>query len=98
MRRYAILALLFFAFPVGAEPLKLTPNEVRNTYPLVNQSNCTDNETGQAGQCFLFSATGEYYYLVFTQEGSPVLMRYVVPGLPYTEVWRRDLTPQSTSL
>jgi len=64
-----------------------TPTEVANQYPLMMSQSCTDNETGDAGTCNIYSA-GDGLYLVFVQNGEPVFMRHVVFHEPYVEVWR----------
>jgi hypothetical protein len=86
MRTY-VLATALLLPSVG---LALTPDEVRNQYPLFNQAPCTDNETGEQGHCFLFMAEDGNVYLVFTQSGEPVFVRFVRRGQPYEEVWRMD--------
>jgi len=86
MKTYALGALLALTTPA----LALTPDEVRNQYPLVNQSPCSDNETGEQGHCFLFMAEDGNFYLVFTQNGKPTFVRFVQPGQPYQTVWKAD--------
>jgi hypothetical protein len=78
-----LLALLF----VSHGAMAITPDEVRQQFPLIQSGQCTDNESGEHGVCYLF-ATGESFYLVFTQNGAPIFMRHVVPPDDYQEVWR----------
>ena len=86
-----LILLMFLAFPASA----ITPDEVHEQYPLVQQANCTDNQTEEQGLCFVFD-TGKGIYLVFVQNGAPVFMRHVLHGATnYTEVWR---APIGTSL
>lgn len=65
----------------------LTPDEVRDRYPMVSTAPCTDEESGERGHCYLFWA-GNGYYLVFVQDREPVFMRYMEPPEPYETVWR----------
>jgi hypothetical protein len=89
--RLILILLMFLASPLYG----LTPNEVVAKFPLVQEGACTDNESGERGHCFIFD-TGDGIYLVFTQNGEPVLMRRVVNGTEgFTEVWR---APAGTSL
>lgn len=83
MRYFAILLLALLASPGFA----LTPNEVRERYTLIQRGECVDRESGEAGYCFFYQAP-DRKYVVFVQNGVPILVRHVLPGQPYETVWR----------
>jgi len=80
----------------GLAETNLTPNDVRERFPLIQRAPCTDQESGEGGLCFLFDA-GNSFYMVFTQQGVAIFMRHVVPPNPYQTIWRAD-TPQGIAL
>lgn len=82
-----ILSTILFAF-LAMTAMALTPEEVREQYPLRVQGVCTDRVSGEQGRCYVFD-TGEGVYMVFVQNGRPVFMRYVENGSQsFEEVWR----------
>jgi hypothetical protein len=83
MKVLALLLALFFPSVATA----LTPDDVRERYPLMQRNSCTDNETGEQGICFLFEAPYGFY-MVFVQQGQPVFLRRVVPPAAYETIWR----------
>lgn len=85
----APLLLSTFALTAQAET-NLTPDEVRSLYPMVGNGSCKDNETGERGRCYIFDAGDGDKYMVFTQYGKPVFMRFVADGEPYRQVWPTD--------
>jgi len=94
--KYLAIVTLFASLAMTAVMAQTTPDDVLRQYPMIDRGNCTDNESGERGFCFLFR-DGPGFYMVFTQDGEPVFMRHVVPPAPYQTIWRAD-TPLGTSL
>jgi len=84
MRNLLLAAMLLVCNPAFA----LSPNEVRENYPMITQSACLDSETGQLGHCFMFDRGDGTFYMVFTQHGEPVFVRQTLKDGGYITVWR----------
>lgn len=79
-----LLALLFVFLPVFASAeMPAIPADAR---PYL-RSPCTDMESGERGYCFLYRQTSGDTWMVFTQEGQPVHLRWVPVGEPYITIW-----------
>ena len=84
MKALLFATLLF----VSAPAIALTPNEVRENYPLLTQAPCSDSESGQSGRCYMFDRGDGTFYMVFTQQGEPVFVRQTLKEGGYITVWR----------
>lgn len=81
-----ILLVVFLALPASAEDFaKYHPDNVLNNGMLQVAGNCTDNESGESGSCFLFSMDGESV-MIFVQERQPIFVRRVTDQ-GYEQVW-----------
>jgi len=73
--------LLLLATTAGA----ITPDELIDSYTLLQRSPCEDNETGAKGVCFVFD-DGDGVYMVFVIGGIPVFIRRSNEN-GYNQVW-----------
>ena len=64
------------------------PNTIRDNYPLIAESPCSDSESGQSGHCFMFDRGDGTFYMVFTQQGEPVFVLQTLKEGGYITVWR----------
>ena len=86
MRILLALCLALWGTTIKAEE----PNTIRDNYPLIAESPCSDNESGQSGRCYVFDRGDGTFYMVFTQQGEPVFVRQTLKEGGYITVWRLD--------
>lgn len=80
-RLFAILMLT--ATMVTAQPSP--PADLR---PLGPETGCTDNATGELGQCMLAFSPSTGIWMMFRQRGTLMFLRNKPhPTLPYVDVW-----------
>ena len=84
MRILIALCLALWGTTIKAEE----PNTIRDNYPLVIDSPCSDSESGQSGRCYMFDRGDGTFYTVFTQHGEPVFVRQTLKEGGYITVWR----------
>ena len=89
-RSIVLTALLTLSLCAPAHANELTPNDVRERYPLVSRAPCSDNETGERGHCFVFAIPSGGVYMVFVQSGEPVFMRRTLQTAGYETVWSAE--------
>jgi hypothetical protein len=87
MKYFAIAILMTLATTASA----ITPDEVRGEYPLIVSGDCTIDNTGELGRCFIYKDTENegFIYMVFVQDSMPVFMRHAGPDGFY-KVWPLD--------
>jgi hypothetical protein len=73
------------AYVAKAEPI--TPDYVKENFPLVYAAPCTDQHTDELGSCFFFERPDGFYYLVFVQENEAMEMRETAAD-GYRIIWQ----------
>ena len=90
MRNICIaLSLSLFLSGTSSAQVTVDPDWILANTELVHVADCTDQESGERGTCFL-SEDGPVIYMTFVQDAEPVFIRQVVPGQPYQTIWRAD--------
>ena len=84
MRILLALCLALWGTTIRAEG----PNTIRDNYPLIAESPCSDSESGQSGHCYVFDCGDGTFYMVFTRGGKPLFVRQTLKGGGYITVWR----------
>ena len=90
LRLIALTALLTLSLCAPANADGLTPDDVRERYPLISTAPCIDNESGDNGHCFVFAIPSGGIYMVFVQRGEPVFMRRTLPEGGYETIWQSE--------
>lgn len=80
-----VLPLVLAAFMTKAEE-PITPDQVREKYPLALSGPCQDNESKLKGGCYMFARPDGRFYMVFVHDGKPLFMRLTHEG-GYETVW-----------
>lgn len=87
MTRYAIPVLaLFVTTSIEAQGHPALPD---NLLPVISTP-CTDDETKASGICKLYADTDGNGWMVFSQYGHVMFIRYTEPGQPYLTIWSRS--------
>jgi len=83
--KYVLAGILLLMATVASA---ITPDEIRQKYPLVRVDNCTDAPSGEEGICYIFQDTDTdgHVYMVFVQDGQPVFARHASKA-GYNRVW-----------
>lgn len=84
MRILLALCLVLWGTTIKAE----APNTIKDNYPLIAESPCSDSESDQSGRCYMFDRGDGTFYMVFTQQGEPVFVRQTLKKGGYITVWR----------
>ena len=84
MRILLALCLALWGTTIKAEE----PNAIRDNYPLIVESPCSDSESGQSGRCYMFDRGDGTFYMVFTHGGKPLFVRQTLKEGGYITVWR----------
>ena len=79
------LSFVLWAGSVSSQELPQVPEGGLLPYKV---SDCTDNESGQSGRCYVFDRGDGTFYMVFTQQGEPVFVRQTLKEGGYITVWR----------
>lgn len=88
MTRILLIAIMLFASTL-AEAQTEMPALPNDAVPYA-RSLCSDRETGESGECFMFVQPSGDIWMVFTQQGEPVHMRWVPVGEEYITVWQQE--------
>lgn len=77
-------AIFCGGIPLRAEvPMPAMPPDL----VVIDQSKCTDDETGEKGYCVEFVAPTGDGWLVMTQNDQIMLIRHLFVDKPYEQVW-----------
>lgn len=85
MLKHLIVAMVLMTTPTYAEDI--TPQYVKENYPLALSGPCKDNESGERGGCYMFLRPDGQFYMVFVQKNAPVFMRLTKGDGTYETVW-----------
>jgi hypothetical protein len=85
MRSIYIAASLALSLSGAATAETVTPDWILANTELVHVADCTDQESGERGTCFL-SQDATNIYMTFVQDAEPVFIRRTMP-MGYEQVW-----------
>lgn len=88
MTKILLIATMLFASTL-AEAQAEMPSLPADAVPYLH-SPCSDQETGESGECYLFVQPSGDLWMVFTQQGEPVHMRWVPLGEEYITIWQQQ--------
>lgn len=84
-----ILLGLLLVHVASTTKAEVTPEWIRQNTQLVYVTDCTDEESGERGTCFL-SQDASFIYMTFVQDNQPVFIRRMIRseiGVTYEQIW-----------
>jgi len=84
----ALFVALYTTTATAEHPLPAVPEGLVTTSVIP----CTDNDTGESGECSIRHDAEDNTYIVFRQEGNIMFIRQIyTDGRPFIDLWVDDL-------